>query len=167
VFSFGVPGDAHTSVSTSKLPLFPFRGIVSALAVSQDNILAIGTYSNTIALFSSTYEPVSAFKVPLGTGVTELKWDPSGRYLYIVPRNSSEVQIWDVRQIGQMVCSLGDRQAHTNQRLWTDLSSDGHYFLSGGTDGFIRAWNTQSIQGEILPQVKLKAHDGMFFGGGW
>jgi len=58
-----------------------------------------------------------------------------------------------------MIASLTDRHAMTNQRLWTDLSADGKWFISGGTDGYVRTWKTEGSR-ELLPSIEIKAHNG-------
>lgn len=60
-----------------------------------------------------------------------------------------------------MISCLMGRQALTNQRLWTDLSSDGKCFISGGTDGFVRGWKTDVLTSKVEPSWEVKLHDGM------
>lgn len=50
----------------------------------------------------------------------------------------------------------------TNQRLWTDLTSDGSWMLSGGIDGVVRGWKTDVINGNTGPELKFLAHEGIF-----
>ena len=128
--------------------------------MSPDGILAAGTFNNTVSLFSSTYDHISSFSLSNGTGTTEIKWSPNARDMYIVPRNSNSLEIWDVRNTGTKIATLVDRQASTNQRLWTDLTQDGKYFVSGGTDGYVRSWSTEE-SGTVEPTMKIKVHDGL------
>jgi telomerase Cajal body protein 1 len=127
--------------------------------MSTDNILSAGTFNNIVSLYSSEYEHISTFSTTNGSGITEITWSPDGRYLYIIPRKSTTVEIWDIRSTGTKIATLLDRQALTNQRLWADLSFDGKWFVSGGTDGIFRAWNTDGT-GDISPSFQVKAHDG-------
>ena len=133
------------------------------MTVSSENILAAGTFSNIVSLFSSSYEHISAFQTSNGTGVTEIKWSPDSRYMYIVPRQSRTVEVWDVRSTGNVVAILKERAALTNQRIWTDLSNDGKWFVSGGTDGSVRGWRTDALAGNVNPSFEFKAHKGMTF----
>jgi WD40 repeat protein len=61
-----------------------------------------------------------------------------------------------------MISCLSGRQGGlTNQRLWTDLSSDGKWFVSGGTDGIVKGWKTDVLMQKVDPSWEVKLHDGM------
>ena len=62
-----------------------------------------------------------------------------------------------------MISCLTDRQALTNQRIWTDLSADGKWFVSGGTDGVVRGWKADVLSAEVEPSWEVQLHDGMVF----
>lgn len=62
-----------------------------------------------------------------------------------------------------MISCLTDRQALTNQRIWTDLSVDGKWFVSGGTNGVVRGWKTDVLSVKVEPSWEVKLHDGMVF----
>jgi WD40 repeat protein len=83
--------------------------------------------------------------------------------MYIIPRQTQDIEVWDVRSTGEVVAVLTGRQALTNQRIWTDLSSDGSWIVSGGTDGFIKGWKTDHVNGTVEPSVDFLAHQGIFF----
>jgi len=170
-FSISVPGGPHTTIYTKTLRPSSPKGIISALSVSQDSLLAAGKFNNSISLFSHTYEHITTFSTTHGTGITELHWSPDSRYLYVTPRQSAEIEVWDVRSTGEMVACLSGRRGRTNQRLWGDLSADGRWFLSGGTDGVVRGWRTDVLAREVEPSWEVKAHDGMnvlvFLCGAW
>ena len=57
---------------------------------------------------------------------------------------------------------LTGRKALTNQRIWTDLSADGKWLVSGGTDGNVKGWKTDNVNGNVQPDIEIKAHEGPF-----
>jgi WD40 repeat protein len=156
------------------------KGIVSALALnpSGDGILAAGTFTRHIGLYSSngSGELLGTFsiaKTPAnrdigGRGVTQVVWSPCGRYLYIAERKSDGILVYDVRVTGQMLGHLRGRKALTNQRMKIDVIPSGpdgaHEVWAGGTDGFMRVWKSpEHCVGGKDPDREFKVHDGKFF----
>ncbi|KAL1852583.1 hypothetical protein Plec18170_005714 [Paecilomyces lecythidis] len=152
------------------------KGIVSALAVnpSGDGILAAGTFTRHLALYSSngSGELIGTFSVARteadrhinGKGITQLLWSPCGRYLYVVERKSHGILMYDIRVTGQLLGWLQGREAFTNQRLKADVVAAGsegsHEIWAGGTDGFMRTWrNPSDSVGAKDPDWEWKAHD--------
>ena len=84
--------------------------------------------------------------------------------MYIIPRQSQDIEVWDIRSTGEMVSVLTGRQAVTNQRLWADLSADGSWLVSGGTDGNVRGWKMDRLDASVEPSMEFKAHSGNLFG---
>jgi WD40 repeat protein len=162
VFSLSNPGPPHTSISTTKL-FSATKGIVSALAVSPDDILATGTFNDVISIFSRSYEHISTFNTSRVRGITQIIWSSDARYMYIIPRQSQDIEVWDIRSTGEMVSVLTGRQAVTNQRIWADLSADGSWLVSGGTDGNVRGWKTDQLDASVKPSMEFKAHNGNLF----
>ncbi|KAL2010995.1 hypothetical protein VTN00DRAFT_3713 [Thermoascus crustaceus] len=153
------------------------KGIVSAMAInpSGDGVLAAGTFTRCIALYSSngSGELIGTFTVAKteadrrigGKGVTQLLWSPCGRYLYIVERKSHGVLIYDIRVTGQLLGWLQGRKAFTNQRMKVDVIPTGeggsHEIWAGGTDGAMRVWrNPAHSIGAKEPDWEWKVHDG-------
>lgn len=153
------------------------KGIVSAMAInpSGDGVLAAGTFTRCIALYSSngSGELIGTFTVAKteadrrigGKGVTQLLWSPCGRYLYIVERKSHGVLIYDIRVTGQLLGWLQGRKAFTNQRMKVDVIPTGedgsHEIWAGGTDGVMRVWrNPAHSIGAKEPDWEWKVHDG-------
>lgn len=152
------------------------RGIVSALTVDgQSGLLAAGTYSRFVGLYDSqgqgdcigvfSVKGTAADKQIGGGGITQLRWSPCGRYLYIAERKSDGVMLYDIRRTGQLLSWLQDRNARTNQRLQFDVvaSSDsgGQEVWAGGLDGSFRMWeNPQNCENSVAPSFGLQVHDG-------
>ncbi|OQE44422.1 hypothetical protein PENCOP_c002G08093 [Penicillium coprophilum] len=152
------------------------KGIVSALALnpSGDGILAAGTFTRHIGLYSSngSGELLGTFSVARtsanreigGRGVTQLVWSPCGRYLYVAERKSDGILVYDVRVTGQLLGHLRGRKACTNQRMKIDVVSSGpngsHEIWAGGTDGFMRVWrNPEHCAGGKDPDWEFQVHD--------
>ncbi|KAJ5965116.1 uncharacterized protein N7479_004992 [Penicillium vulpinum] len=152
------------------------KGIVSALALnpSGDGILAAGTFTRHIGLYSSngSGELLGTFSVAKtsanrdigGRGVTQLVWSPCGRYLYVAERKSDGVLVYDVRVTGQLLGHLRGRKARTNQRINIDVVPSGpdgsHEIWAGGTDGFMRVWRSpEHCEGGKDPDWEFKVHD--------
>lgn len=155
------------------------KGIVSALAVnpSGDGILAAGTFTRHVGLYSSngSGELLGTFSVAKtdanraigGRGINQLSWSPCGRYLYIAERKSDGVLVYDIRVTGQMLGYLRGRKAITNQRMDIDIVSSGvdggHEVWAGGTDGVMRVWrNPIYSAGGQDPDWEFKVHNGWY-----
>ena len=152
------------------------KGIVSALAIEPaSSILAAGTLTGQVGLYSSSGEGDTVGVFPLagsgvreaigGRGVTQVKWSPCGRYLYVVERMSNGVLIYDIRDTGQLLGWLEGRRAMTNQRMSIDLVPVGetgnHEIWAGGIDGEVRMWaDPHQIEGAQEPKWEWHAHDG-------
>lgn len=150
-------------------------GAVSSLSMSTDGILAAGTFSRNIGLYSqegagecmATWSLVDFNKghETNGTGVTSLKWSPCGTYLLIAERQSDVLQVYDVRNTYQRIAVLAGRKAQTPQRMGTDVvpTADGYDVWAGGTDGFARKWkNPGDSQGVQYPDDEIRVHDGKY-----
>lgn len=81
--------------------------------------------------------------------------------MYIISRQSTDIEVWDIRSTGGIVATLSGRKALTNQRIWTDLTSDGNWMISGGTDGVVKGWKTDTVSGNVEPSVEFPAHEGI------
>ena len=165
VFSVDRQGgpDVIMSTKTATKP-----GIISALALdgTGDNVLAVGTFSATVALFADEGQGglIATFACQNKGGVIKLVWSKCARYLFISSRRASCIEIWDVRGNPEFTGSFDDAAMDTNQRLGADYASDGKWFAAGGTDGNIRIWCADFLlrpDGDV--KFKFKAHDGMAF----
>ena len=84
------------------------RGIVSALSVNPEGILAAGSFLREIGLYehhgsgecTTTFSlaPASGeVDVAKGAGITQLAWSPCGTYLLVAERQSDIIQVFDMR----------------------------------------------------------------------
>ncbi|KAI9826059.1 MAG: hypothetical protein M1832_000508 [Thelocarpon impressellum] len=152
------------------------KGIVSALALSADGVLAAGTFTRNVGLYDSEGSGgcVAVFSVAgestggksesAGAGVTQVFWSPCARYLHVVERKSDDVLMYDIRVAGKKVGCRRGRNAGTNQRLGVDVTTTaaGHELWAGGVDGVVRAWSCSGDVGEADadPDLDFLAHKG-------
>jgi telomerase Cajal body protein 1 len=147
------------------------KGIISALNISQQGILAAGTFTRWIGLYdqrnatgtvgvfqlcSTDKEQPSDFR---GAGATQTLWTECGRYLCVAERASDGIHIWDVRVTGRRLSWLSGREAQTMQRMTFDLLGD--RLIAGGTDGRVRSWSAiGKHDGPQPPDGEFEAHGG-------
>lgn len=146
------------------------KGIVSALAISCEGLLAAGTFSRWIGLYDGHGRggTVGIFRVEegegegedaaTGNGTTQVIWSSCGRYLCVVERGSNGISVWDVRGTGRRLSWLRGRMAQTKQRLGVDIL--GSEIWAGGTDGMVRVWEKLGMaEGDVSPTRQFHAHD--------
>jgi len=154
------------------------KGIVSTLDLSSTGLLAAGTFTRSvglydsagqgdcIAVFSVADEQSSGARTDIGgSGITQVRWSPCARYLYVAERKSDGILVYDIRVAGKKLGCLQGRRADTNQRLGIDVvpTQSGHEICAGGTDGGVRIWtNPWEVQGVKDPKWGWEAHDGEF-----
>ena len=149
------------------------KGIVSALGVSSQGLLAAGTFSRWVGVYDGYGRggTVGVFEVRRsespedekfwGTGITQVIWSSCGRYLCVLERESDGVGVWDIRGTGKILSWLRGRNARTNQRLAADLMGDGIW--AGGTDGKVRVWEgLGKLEGDVNAVWEFQAHDGQY-----
>lgn len=135
------------------------RGIVSAMSISSDSMLAAGTFSGAVGLYDheGSGSTIAVFELgERGGGVTSLKWSASGQYLYVVQRRCSEILVYDVRKVNGLVATLKGFHGETNQRIGVDVRENGECW-GGGTDGVVRVWDMET---KDEPVREWKAHEG-------
>lgn len=143
------------------------RGAVSALAISNDAVLALGTTLREVALYEreglGQCASVFSLECGVGTGITDLDWSPCGKYLLIAERQSDVVQVYDIRDTHQKVTTLTGRNANTTQTLSLDVvpTATGYEVWGGGLDGKVRMWkNPGDVQGNVGFDAEFKVADG-------
>ena len=145
------------------------KGIVSALGMNMDGILAAGTFTRWVGLYDSYGCGGSAgvFSIATGDedekgsrggGITQVLWSACGRYLCVIERASDGLGVWDVRGTGKRLAWLRGRGARTQQRLGAEIM--GKEVWAGGTDGVVRVWEGLGMkEGVVDPEWEFKAHD--------
>ncbi|KAL8942026.1 MAG: hypothetical protein Q9211_001567 [Gyalolechia sp. 1 TL-2023] len=145
------------------------KGIVSALGMGSEGILAAGTFSRWVGLYDGYGRggSLGVFDVrgdtldqeeASGTGITQVLWSGDGRYLGIAERWSDGISVWDIRGTGKRLAWLRGRNAKTNQRLGFEFVSGEVW--AGGVDGKVRVWEGLGMnEGIVDPKWEFKAHD--------
>ncbi|XP_060522926.1 telomerase Cajal body protein 1 homolog isoform X2 [Cylas formicarius] len=116
---------------------YPVSHQVSCIATSQaqPGVVGIGTVKGSIELVSQS--------------------DGSFRHLcklYSGARKDKELICWDLRVPGRPMFVL-PRECNTNQKIYIDLSIDGQWLVSGGTDGKVQVWN---VSEQSYPTVHMQ-----------
>ena len=148
------------------------KGIVSALGMSPDGVLAAGTFSRWIGLYDGYGRGGTrgVFEIRggkedsedrwAGTGITQLCWSSCARYLCVVERESDGIGVWDIRVSGRRLSWLQGRSGRTNQRLEIGVIQE--EIWAGGTDGYVRVWERLGMsEGDLDPAWQFRAHDGI------
>lgn len=142
------------------------KGIVSALGVSSEGMLAAGTYSRWVGLYDGVrsggnvgiFSVDTGDEVERGGGITQVVWSACGRYLCVVERASDGVGVWDIRGTGTRLAWLRGRNARTQQRLGIEVL--GAEVWAGGSDGVVRVWEELGMaEGVVGPAWEFKAHE--------
>ncbi|KAJ4296689.1 hypothetical protein N0V90_006737 [Kalmusia sp. IMI 367209] len=172
-----IPSDRNKLVGGG----YGFKGDISALSLSPPasttnaRVLAAGSRTRAIGIYDAvSSEETTHFSLPgtvngrnsydphfdnaVGKGVTQLKWSPDGKYLYIAERNSDALLIYDVRNFKMALGYCAGRQAFTKQKLgfdiWTRMdeysTGEFHEVWAGGVDGKLRVWrNPYLFEGAV------------------
>lgn len=136
--------------------------VVSAMHLSVEDMLAIGTWQRKIAVYAAagrgelitTFSPaqVEGEGTPFGGGISQVKWSPCGRYLYVAERHSTGIHVYDIRGAGKRVGYLMGREAKTAVKLSIDVvpTAEGTEVWAGGADGKIRVWKNADQKGGVV-----------------
>ncbi|KAK6531095.1 hypothetical protein TWF281_007920 [Arthrobotrys megalospora] len=164
------------------------RSIISSLTLHHgNNVLAAGTYSRRVLIYSSPYQDGSLTNVinlnamkkvsrnfpgnRRGNGVTSLGFmGEDGNFLVVAERMSNVVFLYDLRYPVDAYAVLVGRRADTNQKLGVGYcasygSGEGRLrdvVVAGGTDGVVRVWapfesSTEGEEGYLKPKEKFVA----------
>jgi WD40 repeat protein len=137
------------------------RGIVSALDLSVDQVMAVGTFGREIGLFSSGGAPISTFSLDKdapGAGITQLQWTSCGRYLVVGERKSDSILVFDIRQTQRLLQTFCGRKTNTMMRMGWSLTENGEVW-AGGTDGIARVWRqVGGEEGSVHPAESWSAN---------
>lgn len=104
-------------------------------------------------------------------GVTQVKFSPNGRYLYVASRKHNHIHCYDIRNAEQEIGTIAHSYARshkTNQRIGFDIDAAGKYLASGDTNGNVNIYDLNTDLKELMAQEKegqntnlgFKAHEG-------
>jgi WD40 repeat protein len=140
------------------------RGIVSSLAISSDQVLAVGTFGREISLFerNGRGDSVGSFELgneAKGSGISQISWTGCGRYLLTSERKSDVIHVFDIRGQQKHLQTLVGHDAKSMMRLQWDITSNGEIW-AGGMDGTVRVWEGIGMsEGNLIPTGSWKAHE--------
>ncbi|CAL5213439.1 unnamed protein product [Lathyrus oleraceus] len=140
-------------------------GIISALAFSPSHtgMLALGSYSQTTALY--TEDNMELLYVLHGQegGVTHVQFSKDGNYLYTGGRKDPYILCWDVRNTVDCVYKLYRSAENTNQRILFDIDPSGQHLGTGGQDGLVHIYDLQTGQWVSSFEAALDTVNGFSF----
>ncbi|KAG0547685.1 hypothetical protein BDA96_01G101900 [Sorghum bicolor] len=122
-------------------------GIISSISFSpQNGMLAVGSYSQTTAVYAeSNMEPLYVLHGQIG-GVTQVLFSKDGNYLYTGGRKDPYILCWDIRNTVDIVYKLYRSADTTNQRIYFDIEPCGRHLATGGQDGMVHVYDLQGGQ---------------------
>lgn len=147
VFDVHRPGRDFKEYSLAKGNDCP-SGIVSSIAFSptDNGLLAIGSYSQTTAVYAEdNMELLYVLHGQLG-GVTQVLFSKDGNYIYTGGRKDPYILCWDIRNTAGIIYKLYRSSENTNQRISFDIEPSGRHLGTGGQDGLIHIYDLQSGQ---------------------
>ncbi|XP_058735493.1 uncharacterized protein LOC131607509 [Vicia villosa] len=166
IFDLHRPGRDFTLHSTVKKDKKEGQtGIISALAFSpsHNGMLALGSYSQTTAIY--TEDNMELLYVLHGQegGVTHVQFSRDGNYLYTGGRKDPYILCWDVRNTVDCVYKLYRSAENTNQRILFDIEPSGQHLGTGGQDGLVHIYDLQTGQWVSSFEAALDTVNGFSF----
>lgn len=146
VFDVHRPGRDFEKYSTLKGNKEGQAGIMSAIAFSPTHtgMLAIGSYSQTSAIYREDNMELLYVLHGQEGGVTHVQFSRDGSYLYTGGRKDPYILCWDLRKAVQVVYKLYRSSEHTNQRILFDIEPSGRHLGTGGQDGLVHIYDLQT-----------------------
>ncbi|KAK9227296.1 hypothetical protein WN943_012346 [Citrus x changshan-huyou] len=146
VFDVHRPGRDFEKYSTLKGNKEGQAGIMSAIAFSPTHtgMLAIGSYSQTSAIYREDNMELLYVLHGQEGGVTHVQFSRDGNYLYTGGRKDPYILCWDLRKAVQVVYKLYRSSEHTNQRILFDIEPSGRHLGTGGQDGLVHIYDLQT-----------------------
>ena len=112
-------------------------GYVWASSWSVNNLIALGTGSNTLEVYKfNNGSLVKYWSVYFPANVLSVEWSPDGRYVALV--SSTTVYVYSYR--GSLVCS----EMFTDMQKSVAWSPDGRYIAVGGNDDVLKILSASS-----------------------
>ena len=143
---------------------WPLKGIVSAMDMNSEGLLAAGTFSKDLAILDPDADSTVVTRLFLPqdeSGITGLKFHPSassGNYLVAGSRRSKALHVFDIRNPRSVLARLTDRICATSQRVEFDITDEGEVW-AGCTDGKLRMWERLGLEeGDVAPSWEREMH---------
>ncbi|TVU43925.1 hypothetical protein EJB05_03346 [Eragrostis curvula] len=140
--------------------------IISSISFSPHNgMLAVGSYSQTTAVYAeSNMEPLYVLHGQLG-GVTQVLFSKDGNYLYTGGRKYPYILCWDIRNTVDIVykvsCCID--QLILLIKEYIDIEPCGKHLATGGQDGMVHVYDLQGGQWVTAFQAAADTVNGFSF----
>nr|AFK42969.1 unknown [Lotus japonicus] len=148
IFDLHRPGRDFELHSTVKDKKEGQTGVISALAFSPSHtgMLALGSYSQTAAIYMEDNMELLYLLHGQEGGITHVQFSRDGNYLYTGGRKDPHILCWDVRKAVDCVYKLYRSAENTNQRILFDIDPSGQHLATGGQDGLVHIYDLQTGQ---------------------
>ncbi|XP_004504976.1 uncharacterized protein [Cicer arietinum] len=165
MFDLHRPGRDFELHSTVKDKKEGQTGIISALAFSPSHtgMLAMGSYSQTTAIYREDNMELLYVLHGQEGGVTHVQFSRDGNYLYTGGRKDPYILCWDVRKAVDCVYKLYRSAENTNQRILFDIDPSGQHLGTGGQDGSVHIYDLQTGQWVSSFEAALDTVNGFSF----
>ncbi|CCH44734.1 putative WD repeat-containing protein [Wickerhamomyces ciferrii] len=145
--------DTQRSEAIASIP--SKSGIVSALTNAKSEFANDGFYSGSfsgkLTFYSNDLEPIEQTKVQNGNGITQIIESSNGKYLYVISRNSSHVEVLDIRMGLKQVAKLTGLVT-LNQRITGDLLPQSQGLIIGSNDGKLLVYKDAELGMDCEPE---------------
>jgi len=137
---------------------FPSKaGITSCIAPSKSEFLTqggfyTGTFSNKLQLYDGNAKLIQQASVQSGNGIIQTLESSNGKYLYVISRNSSTIDVLDIRMGLELVSQLHGFSSG-NQRINGDVLPDSQGLVIGTNDGRVLWYKDAELGIECSPDV--------------
>ncbi|XP_052869146.1 telomerase Cajal body protein 1 homolog [Anopheles cruzii] len=156
-FDVNIPGRETASWRTKS------TASCMAIASSMPDTIIFGSWNRSISVLDTrsgeilsvgNYTPANSHTA----GVTWLGFAPDTEDQFASgARKDPKVLLWDVRKLTVPVRTLY-RTCATNQRIYLDFSTQGHWLASGDTDGTLHAWNLRDAENDRSKELQFPLH---------
>ncbi|KAE9607183.1 hypothetical protein Lal_00025673 [Lupinus albus] len=165
IFDLHRPGRDFELYSTVKDKKEGQTGVISSIAFSPSHtgILALGSYSQTTAIYREDNMELLYVLHGQEGGVTHVQFSRDGNYLYTGGRKDPYIMCWDLRNAVDCVYKLYRASENTNQRILFDIDPSGQHLGTGGQDGFVHLYDLQTGQWVSGFQAALDTVNGFSF----
>jgi len=142
-------------LSPSKKSPDGLKGLVTDIKFNVNlGLTTIGTNKSLIGFYDVTSgSQIDLFQSNFGNGISQLEWSKSMNYLVSFQRKSSKLQCWDIRN-PEVVLYTIDRNADTNQRLYSCISNEDCFF--GDVHGAITKLDLKTGKTNIIWRDRLE-----------
>ncbi|CAF3318132.1 unnamed protein product [Rotaria sp. Silwood2] len=117
--------------------------------------LCIGQWNTFVGIYGDMNgELIAVLHGHIG-GITHIRFSSDGHRLYSGARKDGMILCWDVRNLGEVLCTY-HRQVNTNQRIYFDFDPSFTMLVTGNSNGHVLGWN---INDSSTPALNFLAHN--------